>query len=130
MKRPALLLVLALIGTGCAERPSEDAPAPDDSPSVEDAHVSYTLRGVFRGALHDGEAASIDHEALEGIMPAMRMDLRVADPALLDGLRPGAPIRFRMEDRGFGFRITEVEPLPPGRDGCRGRRKSGSLDVI
>ena len=109
MKRCAIPLVLALVFAGCAERPAEvEDPAP-----AEETSASYTVRGVFLEALYDGQAATVRHEAVPDLMPAMTMDLRLADPALLDGLAPGDSIRFRLEDRGSGLQVTEIERLAP-----------------
>ena len=113
MTRPALLLLFAL-AAGCAERPAEvEDPARGEAPPAEETDVSYTVRGVFLEPLYDGQAATVRHEAVPGLMPAMQMDLRLADPALLDGLAPGDSIRFRMEDRGSGLQVTEVERIGP-----------------
>ena len=111
MKRPALLLLL-LLAAGCAERPAEvEDPAREEAPPAEETSVSYTVRGVFLASLYDGQAATVRHEAVPDLMPAMTMDLRLADPALLDGLAPGDSIRFRLEDRGSGLQVTEIERL-------------------
>ncbi len=42
----------------------------------------------------------------------MEMALSVADPALLDGLRPGDPVELRLDS--LSLRIVGVRPLPPG----------------
>ena len=114
MTRLAILL-LALLALGCAEPPAEvDEPARGEAAPAEEAGRSYTVRGVFLGPLYDGQAATVRHEAVPGLMPAMEMELRLDAPALLDGLTPGDPIRFRLEDRGGGLRVTEIERLPDG----------------
>ena len=105
--RSLVFLGLLLVGAGCAERPAEP-----NAPAADETSVSFTVRGVFLGLRYDGQAASVDHEAIPDFMPAMQMDLRVTDPTLLDGLEPGDKIRFRLEDRGIGLGITEIERLP------------------
>src|SRR5690606_20528034 len=85
MRRCALLPLL-LLAAGCAERPAEGGdPARGEAAPAEEVSVGYTVRGVFLGALYDGQAATVRHEAVPGLMPAMEMDFRVADPALLEG---------------------------------------------
>jgi Cu/Ag efflux protein CusF len=91
----ALLAVLAL--AACAAEP--------ERPTLD-------VRARFVEAKYDGQAATVEHEAIPGRMPAMRMDLSVADPALLDGLAPGAPVVLRLDSARF--QIVGVEPLPPG----------------
>ncbi len=104
MKRRVLVFLLALAAVGCGERV---APEPAEA---------YTVRGVYLGARFDSAAAAVDHEAIPGFMDAMRMDLRVAEPAVLRGLAEGDPIRFELVDRGEGFRIETIRPLPAGTE--------------
>lgn len=112
---PLVLLAGAL--AGCAEpaepptTPAPDAPTdarPDTIPS------GFLVRGVYQGMVYDSAAAIVDHEAISGVMPAMRMPIRVADPAALRSLREGDKIRFRLDDPdGTGYVMVDVEPLPP-----------------
>lgn len=97
MTRALLLLTLAL--SACA---SEEA-AP---PTVE-------VRGVYVGPRYDGQAASVDHEAVADRMPAMRMDLRVADPSVLADLEPGQPATFALDSASLTT-VWGAAPLPPG----------------
>ncbi|MDX1531268.1 MAG: copper-binding protein [Rhodothermales bacterium] len=95
---PLVLPFLLLVGCG-------------GEPDPEDA---FDLRARYLGVAFDSAAATVHHEAVPGRMEAMRMRLRVAEPALLRGLAPGAPVRLRVVDRGRGYVIESVEPLPPG----------------
>lgn len=97
MLRPLLLLALAL--PACA---SEEAVPP----TVE-------VRGVYVRSLYDGQAAEIDHEAVGNRMPAMRMDVRVADPAVLADLRPGDTAAFALDSASLTT-IWAATPLPLG----------------
>lgn len=114
------LLLLALLGGAlgsCAE-PAEP-PAPTRNDAGEDARpdtipAGFLVRGVYRGMVYDSAAAIVDHEAISGVMPAMRMPIRVEDRDLLRSLRDGDKIRFRLNDPdGTGYVMTDVEPLPP-----------------
>lgn len=95
-----LLAGLVLIGCG------GDAP----EPAIQQ---QYTVRAVYLGAVHDSAAAAVHHEPIPDLMPAMRMELRVADRALLRGLQDGDKVRLRLVDRGHGLVIEAAEPLPP-----------------
>jgi protein SCO1/2 len=53
----------------------------------------------------------LDHEEIAGLMPAMRMNFDVADPALLDGVAPGDRVRFALATEGGGLRIVVLERL-------------------
>ena len=105
MLRPfALFLVgLACAGllAGCAEDPE---PA---------ATETYTVRGLYLGTAFDSAAVVVSHEAIPGVMDAMRMQLRVRDRAELRGLRAGDKIRFTLADDGSGFAMHALDQLPP-----------------
>jgi len=96
---PLLALLLGLAACGRA-----DAPAPP-----ADVHET---RGVFLGLRFEGAAASIEHEAIPGVMDAMRMDLRLADPAEVEGLAPGDKVRFELAVTGRGPLARGFERLP------------------
>ncbi len=67
-----------------------DAVAPTDV----DGEVHRDVAGrVVRLAPEDG-VMTVDHEDIEGFMPAMVMDLQLADPGELEGLSPGDEILF------------------------------------
>lgn len=95
MTRALVLLALAL--PACAS----EAPVP---PTVE-------VRGVYVRPLYDGQAAEVDHEAVGDRMPAMRMDMRVADPAVLSDLAPGDAAVFTVDSASLTT-IWAATPLP------------------
>lgn len=103
---------------GCAEPPEPVPQAPDPNAGTDarpDTIPSgFLVRGVYRGMVYDGAAAIVDHEAISGVMPAMRMPIRAADPSDLYGLHDGDKIEFRLDDPdGTGYVMTDIEPLPP-----------------
>ena len=91
------MLLGALALAGCAAEP--------ERPTLD-------VRARYVGPAFGGEAATVEHEAIPGRMPAMRMALAVADPALLDGLAPGALVTLRLDSARL--QVVGVEPLPPG----------------
>ena len=100
MARSALLALAVALAACAGDAPEAEAPA------------TVSVRAVFVAPLYDGAAATVDHEAVPGWMPAMRMDLRVASPALLDGLAGGDPVRLTLDS--LSLEVVGVEPLPPG----------------
>jgi Cu/Ag efflux protein CusF len=97
--RAALLTLLLLAACAPADRP-----APTER--------IYETRGIYHGPRFDGEAASVEHEAIPDVMEAMRMDLRLEDPAELDRLTPGDRVRFDLVVRGSEVRARHFERLP------------------
>ena len=89
------LLLLALLAAGCASDPPAE--------TVE-------VRAVYERTVFDGAAATFDHEAIPGEMDAMRMDLPLADAALVVGLAPGDKVALALETEPR-IRVVAVRPL-------------------
>jgi Cu/Ag efflux protein CusF len=52
----------------------------------------------------------IKHEAIDNLkMPAMTMVFRVADPALLEGLKVGDAVRFHAENPAGKLTVTAIQ---------------------
>lgn len=68
------LVILALAAAACSRPP--------------DAR-QYEVRGQILAVDRDRREVLVDHEDIQGFMPAMTMPYRVDDPALLDGKKPG-----------------------------------------
>ena len=113
--KSALALGLALLVTGCSD------PAPDaEVATFEDTDLSsrgeITVRALFVGPALGGAAATVEHEEIPGVMPAMRMDVALGEADLIDGLAAGDRVRMTIvqRDNGTGFIVTEIAPLPEG----------------
>jgi protein SCO1/2 len=109
MKRTLVAWLLAATAFACG------------SASVE----TYAVTGFVRGVDVAKAQVRIAHREIPGFMPAMTMDFSVADPALLDGLEPGAEVRFDLERSGSQLRITRIEKT--GRVQEAGAGRSGVL---
>lgn len=96
-----LLALAAGLLAACSEAPEPAAPE------------AYTVRGLYLGTAFDSAAVVVSHEAIPGVMEAMRMRLRVRDRAELRGLRAGDKIRFTLADDGSGYAIEAIVKLPP-----------------
>ena len=109
------LLAAGPLLTGCADEPAPPPPAGSDTEPATDAMPRpVEVRGLYLGPAYDSAAAVVSHEAIPGLMNAMRMQLRVADRAELRGLREGDKIRFTLSDPdGNGYRMSAIETLPP-----------------
>lgn len=55
----------------------------------------------------------IDHEEIDGYMPAMRMQWRVREPAMLKAVRVGDKVEFKLQDDNGTEVITELKRAAP-----------------
>jgi Cu/Ag efflux protein CusF len=90
------------------------------------AHTDHGKAGATASAqttaseMADGEVRRIDkeggkltlrHGEIRNLdMPPMTMVFQVKEPALLDKVKVGDKIRFRAEQAGGGYVVTEIEP--------------------
>jgi protein SCO1/2 len=76
----------------------------------------YDGRGVVRDVQKEYAQLVIDHEDIEGLMPAMTMNFGVGDPALLETLEPGDVIEFRLEVTPKRYRVLEAKVVGEDED--------------
>ncbi|TFH87640.1 copper-binding protein [Billgrantia azerbaijanica] len=79
------------------------------------ADAAHTLRGIFLGYDAETHRATIAHEAVPGVMMAMRMRLALPEGAPAPDLSPGDKVRFEMFSRietGRTWHARALEPLP------------------
>ncbi len=92
------LLIVLLSACGNDEGPAEDE--------------IYEVQGRYLSTSVDGESVSVIHETIPDVMEAMRMSLRIDDPAKVEELESGDIIRFEMFQDNGQWRIQNIEPLP------------------
>jgi protein SCO1/2 len=69
----------------------------------------YAARGIIEDVnVEDGQVL-IDHEDVEGLMPAMTMNFAVPDRELLATLAPGQIVDFKIHFTGRSYDVVEVE---------------------
>lgn len=97
-------------GTGDASKavPAEAAKAAPSEPSR--AGVGHVAQGRIETIDAKAGSLSIDHGPVASLKwPAMTMDFKVANSALLDGLKSGASVRFEFVERQPGeWVITSI----------------------
>ncbi|HET9596703.1 MAG TPA: copper-binding protein [Anaeromyxobacteraceae bacterium] len=63
---------------------------------------------------------TVDHDAIPGFMPAMRMRFTVDHPEQLKRVKAGDLIRFTLGARGEEMVVLTIRPMPaPQRVSCR-----------
>ncbi len=88
---------------------------------ADDAHHKPAA-AAGTGSLTDGEVRKIDLEASKVTlkhaeiksldMPAMTMVFVVKDKAMLDKLKTGDKVKFKVVNDGGKFTVTEIQPAP------------------
>lgn len=104
MKHAAALLALVML-VACGEKESP-------KPLSEPGEKLYPLRAVILSRSVDDNSLRLDHEPVEGFMPAMVMDytVRGADVATLPADK--SRIEARLHVTSNGYWLTDVKPLP------------------
>jgi protein SCO1/2 len=77
------------------------------------ASRSGSTRGVVVAVNRDAGEITLDHEAVPGLMEAMKMPFPVADPKILEGVQPGQQVEFDVEYRGGMYTVQAIRPAPP-----------------
>ncbi len=73
------------------------------APAVVPPVVGHKGQGTVAGVDARAGTVSVNHGAIASLKwPAMTMEFKVANPALLQGLKPGAPVAFEFVERGQG----------------------------
>lgn len=73
------------------------------------AAPTYRTTGVVVQV--DGGEITLEHAPVPELKwPAMTMPLKLADPALARGLKPGQAVNFALEAQGDEHRVTAIEP--------------------
>ena len=69
----------------------------------------YEIRGTVTAISADRQSVTLDHEAIPGLMAAMKMEYRVKDSALVRGLKTGDQVAGRLQAQGTDYVITELK---------------------
>jgi Cu(I)/Ag(I) efflux system periplasmic protein CusF len=98
----AALCIPALAQQPASERSDPPPAAAMPAADMADGEVRKVDRSAGKLTLKHGEIRNLD-------MPPMTMVFQVADPAMLDGVKPGDKVRFRAEKTGSGYAVTAIE---------------------
>lgn len=101
----AVLLLYAVVGCGDSRRAGDVA-----STGTNTSTQHFAVRGVVRELKADGRTVIIRHEEIPGYMEAMTMPFKVRDTNVLDGVRAGAEVTFRLNLTDDASWIDQVRP--------------------
>jgi len=108
MKRQWILAAALAGALVPAAVPAADAPA-TTAPKAKAASAPLTA-GEVKKVDREAKKVTIQHGPIENLkMPPMTMVVRVKDPAMLEGLEPGAKVRFRAEEADGGYLVTRLQ---------------------
>ena len=93
-----------------AQTPAASAPAH----GAHSTHAAGMMEGQGEGEVRKidraGKKLTLKHGEISGMdMPPMTMVFAVKDAALLDRLKVGAPVRFKVQQSGATLLITELD---------------------
>jgi Cu/Ag efflux protein CusF len=77
--------------------------------SAKDAAKVYDIKGKVVSLDPTRKVVELDHEDIPGLMKAMTMEFAVEDAKLLDGLKPGDPVRGKLKAESGKYVITALE---------------------
>ena len=107
-------ILFALVAMLAGPLAVHGAAAPE-KPAAGDKDASLT-EGEVRRIDRDANKITIRHGPIRNLdMPPMTMVFQVADPAMLDRVKPGDKVSFEAEKVGSGYRVTRLVPVPLGR---------------
>ena len=88
------------------------APGTPQAQRTPTAVTRHSGVGVIRSINLKEGWFEIDHEEMEGFMPAMQMQWSVRDKAMLKSVRVGDKVNFTVEDDNGSEVITELKKAP------------------
>lgn len=111
-KNRIVLICAALIFTAaCNTQPANqqaNTPAPT-GPAAAVATNSYKGVGVVKNIDPKTPAIEIDHQDIEGLMPAMQMEFPVTDASILNGIAINDQIDFTIDAAKGDMKITAIK---------------------
>jgi Cu/Ag efflux protein CusF len=101
-----LLLAAAAAPAFAADHSAHSGHQMAQSAAADVALTDGTVKKVNKAA----GKITLAHGPIENIgMGAMTMMFKVKDPAMLDGVKPGDKVRFRVDYAGSEFVVTHIE---------------------
>ena len=74
-----------------------------------DKEKIYDIKGKVVSVDLEKKEVTLDHEAIPGLMGAMKMDFSVQDAKLLSGLKAGDAVHGKLKVKDSNYVITELQ---------------------
>lgn len=107
-----IIICAALIVAGACngQAPNKEGTAPTPAgPAAAVATNHYQGVGVVKSINSKPPAIEIDHQDIEGLMPAMQMEFPVTDPNLLNGIAVNDRIDFTIEAAKGEMKVSAIK---------------------
>jgi len=121
VKLSATFIVVFIVSAACTKQPppvttaAAPSPAPTNFVSADPSPIigkPYPAVGVVKLINRKEGWIEINHEAIEGLMPAMEMEWFVEKGSLLDNVKVGDKVNFTVVETGKGELITSLQKAP------------------
>lgn len=110
MKLPPLLAVAALSLSGTAFSQNSTADHSAHHPPAESAAAAPASDGEVRKVDKEQGKVTLKHGPIAHLdMPGMTMVFKVADPKLLDNLKPGDKVKFTASSKDGAIIVTAID---------------------
>ncbi len=109
--RIVIICAALILATACNSQPANqqtNAPTPT-GPAAAVASNTYKGVGIVKSITPKTPAIEIDHQDIEGLMPAMQMEFPVTDPSILNGIAVNDHIDFTIESAKGEMKVTAIK---------------------
>ncbi len=108
-----ILVPLALVSfISCNKVPTRTPSGGGASgPAAATATTTHQATGTVKALDLKGPTIEIDHDDIEGLMPAMQMEFSVKNATLLSGISVGDRINFEITNSVGGIQVTGIKKL-------------------
>lgn len=98
------LTALALVACGGSDSEAQNVNSAEPQQNAR----RYTGQGDVREIRDDRSSVTIQHDEIEGYMPAMTMPFLVEDASLLEGISVGARVEFTFSVEASGHHVVRA----------------------
>jgi Cu/Ag efflux protein CusF len=75
------------------------------------ASAMVAVEGQVVAVRDDRKAVTIDHKEIPNLMKAMKMEFKVNNPSVLEGIQPGDNVQGRLKVDGSEYTVTSLKEL-------------------
>jgi Cu(I)/Ag(I) efflux system periplasmic protein CusF len=106
-----ITIVLLFISATPSCSPTTDKTAQQSGPAAAVQTKTFVGVGIVSAVKPESKVVELNHEEIEGLMPAMQMEFHVKDKSLLTGLASGDRVEFTVENGVGGIIIIGVKKI-------------------